>query len=106
MENFYIIGGENRPKSDALSDIVKYDPKSRVWSKSGQLSEGRVKPSVAISGSTIIVVGGFPSPYDGVPTETCQLNGDQFYCKSQDSYLLYYWSNPLLFAVADDYGKC
>ena len=106
MENFYIFGGQNR-HSKFLSDIVKYDPKLREWSKSGQLTVGRTQPSVAISGSTIIVVGGSTDHYasQGLPIETCHLYGEQFQCESQVSYLPNYSSYPLLFAVADDYGK-
>ena len=98
---FYVIGG--------YSDINRYDKTigrldatTMVWSKSGDLVNGRSSHNVIYDDSSLIIVGGYKYPYK---TEKCVISNDQVSCVSQNPDLDYYRYYPELFLVPVDFCK-
>ena len=82
--------------------IGKLDAYS-VWSKVGDLIEGRQAHNVIFDGMYALVVGGPDNQY--LHTEKCSLTSDGISCASQRTFLYNYAYYPELFMIPTDFCK-
>ena len=81
--------------------IGRFDATRRVWSKSGELINGRRSHNAIYDGSSLIVVGG-----DGLyKTERCEISNGQATCTAQTPELDEYAFYPELFLVPINFCK-
>ena len=98
---FYVIGGETSGNK-YYKTIGRLDASKMIWSKSGELVQGRHGHNAIYDGSSLIVVGG----YNGVRrTEKCVISNNQVSCKAQNPDLASYYVYPELFLVPFDFCK-
>ena len=98
-DSFYVIGG--RVDGDDSKTVGRFDATRRVWSKSGELINGRWGHNAIYDGSSLIVVGG-----DGLyKTERCEISNGQTTCTAQNPELYNYVSYPELFLVPVNFCK-
>ena len=98
-DSFYAIGGYVDGNSGKT--IGRFDATRRVWSKSGELMDGREGHNAIYDGSILIVVGG-----DGLyKTERCEISNDQVTCTLQSPELYRYIYYPELFFVSVNFCK-
>ena len=98
---FYVIGGRTE-FSDYDTTIGRLDATTMIWSKSGNLVNGRHAHNAIYDGSSLIVVGG----RDGsLKTEKCTISNDQVSCTAQNPSLENYKYYPELFLVPFNFCK-
>ena len=97
---FYVIGGLSGSTTKEKT-IGRLDATTMVWSKSGELVNGRHKHNAIYDGSSLIVVGGEGS----YKTEKCVISNDQVSCTAQNPSLTNYSNYPELFLVPVDFCK-
>ena len=97
---FYVIGGYTDVRYDDTT-IGRLDAKTMIWSKSGNLVNGRRGHNAIYDGSSLIVVGGTGTR----KTEKCTISNDQVSCTAQNPNLTYYHYYPELFLVPFDFCK-
>ena len=82
-----------------LSIIARLDGPSYMWSKVGQLNEGRCGHNAIPLNGFFVVVGGRYTR----KTEKCEYKNDQMVCHPQSPSLTDYYGYPELMTVAHDY---
>ena len=82
-----------------LSIIARLDGSSYMWSKVGQLNEGRYGHNAIDLNGFFVVVGGFGTK----KTEKCEYKNYKMVCHSQSPRLINYHEYPELMTVADDF---
>ena len=102
---FYIIGG-----NPSLKAIGRLDSITMVWSKAGDLVNGRYGHNAIFDGSSIIVVGGGYVNSNNhsdhkLKTEKCELSGGKVTCHEQNPLLDNYTKYPELFLVQAEFCK-
>ena len=97
---FYVIGGFTDVSSHDKT-IGRLDATTMIWSKAGNLVNGRHAHNAIYDGSSLIVVGG----YDSRKTETCVVSNSQVSCKAQNPELANYKSYPEILLVPFDFCK-
>ena len=97
---FYVIGGRDANTDDKT--IGRLDATTMVWSKSGELVNGRWGHNAIYNGSNLIVVGGNSISYK---TENCVISNNQVSCTAQNPSLTNYSLYPELFLVPVGFCK-
>ena len=96
--------GGSTDKSFYEKQIGKLDANS-VWSKVGDLNEGRLGHNVIFDGTYALIVGGDTGIDVNLSTEKCSFTSDGISCASQSPSLYRYSFYPELFMVPFDYCK-
>ena len=94
--SYFYFGGYD---GSDLSIIARLDGSSYMWSKVGQLNEGRLGHNAIHLNGFFVVVGG----YGTKNTEKCEYKNDQMVCHSQSPSLNNYGWKPELMIVSLDY---
>ena len=95
----YILGGyTNINKYDKT--IARLDDISYLWTKVGELNQGRRGHNAIVVQGEILVVGGYTG---SLKTERCIETDGQIRCSAQEPELTKYAYYPELFAVPDNY---
>ena len=97
---FFVIGGRTDVSQNDKT-IGRLDATTMVWSKSGNLVNGRHGHNAIYDGSSLIVVGGSGT----LKTEKCTISNDQVSCTAQNPALKDYVYYPELFFVPFDFCK-
>ena len=93
---FYVIGGYGAKNQNVIG---KLDATTKIWSKSGELVQGRLGHNAIYEGSSILVVGGFYTH----KTEKCIFSNAQITCSEQDPELHEYYAYPELVLVPNNF---
>ena len=93
---FYVIGGLTN--SDSFSKTIgRLDAVTLIWTRAGDLLNGRHGHHAIYDGSSIIVVGGVTG---SLKTEKCDISDGKVTCKAQNPALTIYSYYPELFMVS------
>ena len=103
VDSFYVFGGHT-DIYDYFTTIGKLSA-SLVWSKVGELKNGRFGHNVIFNGSDALVIGGYKGWQMSVPTEKCKITVNGVDCTEQNPSLQGYEKYPELFLVELDFCK-
>ena len=95
---FYVIGGLGATNQNVIGRL---DATTKIWSKSGELVNGRYGHRAIFDGASILVVGG-----EGTKkTENCAISKGQITCFEQDQELYNYNIYPELFLIPANFCR-
>ena len=101
---FYLFGGLTY-SNPYQQTIARLDAETQIWSKAGDLKNGRRRHGAIFDGEKFLVLGGEKGTSGPVKNEVCTLSGTSMTCEEAPNALEDYLTYPELFLVTGDFCK-